>query len=159
MKSSQAILIIALALACGAAQAQGYRWVDKDGKTRYGDTPPPGVKATPMNPPASGPAPAPSPAAGSKDAKKVPAGPADQEQAFRERQLKAKEAADKATKDQADAATRKENCARAQSGLRNLMSGQRIASTNAAGERMFLDDSERPAKITEAEKVVAEWCK
>lgn len=157
MRSTTAIFICALALACGAAQAQGYRWVDKDGKTRYGDVPPPGVKATPMGAPASGPAPAPAPAQ-TKGAKGA-APPASPEQAFQERQLKAKEAAEKAAKDQAEAQTRKDNCDRAQAGLRNLMSGQRISQTNASGERVFLDDSERPARIKEAEKLVAEWCK
>ena len=44
------IILVALAFA-GAAQAQ-YRWVDKDGKTRYGDTPTPGVKATALGAPA-----------------------------------------------------------------------------------------------------------
>ncbi|MGH8703832.1 MAG: DUF4124 domain-containing protein [Burkholderiales bacterium] len=44
------VLLVALALA-GAAQAQQYKWVDKDGKVRYGDTPPPGVKATALKPP------------------------------------------------------------------------------------------------------------
>ena len=32
---------IVLALACGAAYAQMYRWVDKDGKTHYTQEPPP----------------------------------------------------------------------------------------------------------------------
>ena len=43
------VLICALSLAFAAgAAAQAYRWVDKDGKVRYGDTPPPGVNATPL---------------------------------------------------------------------------------------------------------------
>ncbi len=61
-------LLVALALA-GAAQAQQYKWVDKDGKVRYGDTPPPGVKMTRLKGP-SGPATAPaSPAAKAAAAK------------------------------------------------------------------------------------------
>ena len=50
MRISISILSVFLALAFGVAQAQGYRWVDKDGKVRYGDVPPPGVKATPLRP-------------------------------------------------------------------------------------------------------------
>ena len=61
-----AVLAAVLAMACGLAQAQAYRWVDKDGKVRYGDFPPPGVKATPMKVP-PGPA---SPAAGAGAAAK-----------------------------------------------------------------------------------------
>ncbi len=32
----------------GAVTAQSYKWVDRDGKVRYGDRPPAGVKATPF---------------------------------------------------------------------------------------------------------------
>ncbi len=35
------ILTVALALVCSSVQAQAYRWVDKDGKVRYSDVPPP----------------------------------------------------------------------------------------------------------------------
>src|SRR5690349_16379583 len=105
---------LAALMACGFAQAQGYRWVDKDGKVRYGDVPPPGVKATPMKPPSGPPAPAAGTGAGggagaaakdgaAKDAKKGPLTPAEQEQAYRERQLKAKEAKEKADKEAAAA--------------------------------------------------------
>ena len=45
-----------------AALAQQYTWVEKDGKLRYGDTPPPGVKATPLKGPSGPAAPAPAPA-------------------------------------------------------------------------------------------------
>src|SRR5476649_153967 len=75
MRMSMMVLAAVLAAACGLAQAQAYRWVDKDGKVRYGDIPPPGVKATPMKAP-PGPA-SPAPGAGTastdaaaKDAKK-----------------------------------------------------------------------------------------
>src|SRR5213078_225399 len=41
-------LLCAVGLAFAAtALAQQYRWVDKDGKVGYGDTPPPGVQAAP----------------------------------------------------------------------------------------------------------------
>ena len=47
-----------LALAATAAQAQMYRWVDKDGKVRYTDTPPPasakGVQKKDLDPNAGG---------------------------------------------------------------------------------------------------------
>jgi len=146
-------------LANGAAFAQAYKWVDKDGKTRYGDSPPPGVKATPMKPPAAGATPAApaSPAVGAKDAQK--GAPPNSEQGFKERQLKAKEDADKAAKEQANAEIKKQNCERSRSQLRNLQSGQRISETNAAGERVFLEDDQRGVKIAESQKQVDEWCK
>ena len=46
------LMLFALGVATTAA-AQAYKWVDKDGKVRYGDTPPPGVKATPMRVPSA----------------------------------------------------------------------------------------------------------
>jgi hypothetical protein len=39
-------LVLLLALAAATAQAQQmYRWLDKNGKVQYGETPPPGVAA------------------------------------------------------------------------------------------------------------------
>jgi len=35
------VLLAAAAAVCGVAQAQQYRWVDQNGKTQFGDTPPP----------------------------------------------------------------------------------------------------------------------
>ena len=165
-----AVFSAALALACGLAHAQGYRWVDKDGKVRYGDVPPPGVKATPMKPPSAAPAAPPGPGAGggagaaakdaaAKDAKKGPLTAAEQEQAYRERQLKAKEAQEKSEKAQAAAEQDKIACASAQESLRSLERGGRIASVNAQGETVYLEDSERAVRIAQARKVANETCK
>jgi glutaredoxin len=38
------LVLFGAAAACGAAQAQQYRWVDQSGKAQFGDTPPPGAK-------------------------------------------------------------------------------------------------------------------
>ena len=169
MRMTTSILAALLALACGFAQAQAYRWVDKDGKVRYGDAPPPGVKATPLKGPA-GPATQPAPGAGggggsaaskdaAKDAKKGPLTPAEQEQAYRERQLKAKEAAEKSGKEQAEAEQLRQSCASAQETLRSLERGSRISTINAAGETVYLDDDQRAARIAQTRKVMSETCK
>jgi hypothetical protein len=47
------ILVAALAFSAGAA-AQLYKWKDKDGKIRYGDTPPPGAEVSTLKAPAGG---------------------------------------------------------------------------------------------------------
>ena len=112
-----------------------------------------------MKPPSGAPAPAPAAGAAAKDDKKGAAPPVSAEQAFKERQLKAKEAAEKAAKEEAEANTKKANCERSRTQLRNLESGQRISETNAAGERVFLDDAGRAVKIAESQKQVADWCK
>ncbi len=74
------VCAMSLAFAAGAA-AQAYRWVDKDGKVRYGDTPPPGVKASPLKLPQGGGANVVSPPddAAGKAAKKGPLTPAEQD--------------------------------------------------------------------------------
>lgn len=41
MRTLIATLLAVLAMACGLAHAQGYRWVDKDGKVHYSSEPPP----------------------------------------------------------------------------------------------------------------------
>ncbi|MGE3571780.1 MAG: DUF4124 domain-containing protein, partial [Burkholderiales bacterium] len=98
------ILALLLAFASGAA-AQLYRWVDKDGRVRYTDTPPPaGVQARTLQAPASAPA---SPGEG-KPAPSV----SEQEQAFRQRQLEAQKAAEKSALAQKEAETKRQNCAR-----------------------------------------------
>lgn len=155
MKSSAVFFAVWFALACGTAQAQAYRWTDKDGKTRYGDFPPAGVKATPMKPPSGGSAPAPA----DKGAKGTQKPPVDPAQAFNERRQKEKEAAAKAEKERADAETRKLNCDRSQGYLRALESGQRMASMDAKGERTYLDDAGRKAQIEETRAEVAKNCK
>ncbi len=38
----QRLLVLCLALCCGLAQAQTYRWTDANGRTIVSDTPPPG---------------------------------------------------------------------------------------------------------------------
>lgn len=161
------IALCALAFAAGV-QAQNFRWVDKNGKVQYGDTPPPGVKATSMKPPA-GPAAQPAPPA-SKDGKAAdgkaadgkkaggPMTPKEQEEAFRKRQEEQKKAAEKSAKSQEEEAKKRQNCASAQARLRDLEGGVRIASTNEKGERIFMDDAARAKETTTARASVAEWC-
>src|SRR3954471_13167483 len=78
--------LVALAFS-GVAAAQAYKWVDKDGKVRYGDTPPPGVKATPLRTPSGPRPPAPSTAGAEKKdgAAKKDEKPLTPEAAFRKR--------------------------------------------------------------------------
>ena len=75
-----------------AASAQQYKWVDQDGKVRYGDTPPPGVKAQRLKPPPGASAPAPAAAAKQGEKGEKPLTP---EEAFRKRQEDAQKAQQK----------------------------------------------------------------
>jgi hypothetical protein len=155
------VLICALSLAVAAgAAAQAYRWVDKDGKVRYGDTPPPGVKASPLKLPQGGGAnvvPAPGEAEGSA-AKKGPLTPAERDAEFRKRQADAQKAREKDEQAQRDAEAKRDNCMRAKESLAALESGQRISRYTAQGERYYLDDSLREAETARARESVNSWC-
>lgn len=167
MRLSMTLLSTVLMLACGTVQAQAYRWVDKDGKVRYGDIAPPGVKATPLKAPPGGtptPSAAPGKAGASKDgvdksAKKGPVTPAEQEQAYRERQAKLKEEQGNAAKEREVSEQKKLNCAAAQESLRLLQSGRRVSNLTAQGEIVYLDEAQTAERIAQTEKAVNEACK
>lgn len=146
------ILILGLSLAFAAgASAQLYRWVDKDGRVRYTDTPPPaGVQSRKLG--------APAPDAAAQGASKGPLTPAEQEQAFRKRRLEAQKAAEKSELARKEAEAKQQNCARAQEYLRTLESGQRVTRTNAQGEREFIDDATRARETQAARQAVRDWC-
>ena len=130
-----------------AAMAQQYKWVDANGKVQYGDTPPPGAQTTRLKPPPAG---ASAPAAAPK---------ANPEAAFRNRQQERQKSDEKSAKERADAETKRVNCEQSQASLRSLQSGQRITTTNAAGERVFIDDAERAKEVERTQRAVNDWCK
>jgi len=159
--ASLALALAALSFALPSA-AQQYKWVDKDGRTQYGDTPPAGVKATPLRPP-SRPASAPAPegkaaAKDAKDAKKGPLTAAEQDAEFRKRQAEAQKSQEKADKAAQEQEAKRANCSSAQEQMRSVESGQRIQRTDAKGERYFIDDEQRAAELSKARKLVSEWC-
>lgn len=153
------LLFSAALMASAAAYGQAYKWVDADGKVRYGDTPPPGAHATPLRAP-SRPA---APPVEKKDSKDSKAGAKEKEltpeAAFQKRQQERQEAEQKAEKERADAAQKQQNCASAQTYLRTLQTGQRIVSTDATGERVYMEDDQRQQAIERAQRSVGEWCK
>lgn len=123
---------------------------------RYGDTPPPGVKATRMGSPASGPASpssAPQKAAAKKDEKAL-----TPEQAFQKRQKEQLEQEGKAAKSEQQATEKRANCEAARGQLTTAESGQRMARTDAKGERYFLDENQMAAELAKARQAVQQWC-
>lgn len=146
------------------ASAQMYRWVDKDGRVHYTNTPPPaGVKSRTLATPATPSAPSAAagegaPDAAARDARRGPLTPAEQEQEFRKRQLEAQKSAEKAAAERKDAEAKAQNCERAREYLRTLESGQRVSRTNAQGEREYLDDAVRERETQAARQAVSDWC-
>jgi hypothetical protein len=153
---SRAIAILAVAAFTVPALAEEYKWVDKNGRIGYGDTPPPGVKVTRLKG-SSGPA----AAAAKADAKEAAKGrltPAQQEAEFRKRQQEAEKARELQAKSAEEAQAKQRNCADAQNQLRALESGQRIVRTDAKGERYFIEDAQRASETAQARKAVGDWC-
>ena len=146
------LLLFAATLAFAAtALAQQYRWVDKDGRVQYGDVPPPGVSASRLKGPAAAPAAA-------EPKTKGPLTPAEQEAAFRKRQLDGEKEREKQAQAEKQTQARQENCARAQQALRTLESGQRISRTDAKGERYILDDAQIAQETVQARQAVKASC-
>jgi Domain of unknown function (DUF4124) len=155
MKSPiQFFAAIAILLATATVAAQVYKWVDKDGKVQYSDTPPP-------------------PGATKAEAKKVETGPGtststapapakslqDRTQDFDKRKADAAEQSKKAGEAQKKTAENDENCKGAKSALADLESGRPIRRSNDKGELAYMSDEERQAEVTRARAVVASSCK
>ena len=147
------LILVASFLVAGAAAAQQYKWVDKDGKVRYGDVPPPGVNATRLKGPSSGSSPAPA-AAAKPDSEKA----LTPEQAFRKRQDEAEKGRETQAKAEQDAQAKRENCTRAQEAVRVLESGQRVSRMDSKGERYFLEDAEIQQELARARQSAQQWC-
>lgn len=162
MRMLATFLVLAAAVfASAGAQAQIKCWTGADGKRVCGDVPPPGSKTVTIRNP-SGPAAPPPSAKDAKDAKGAkksgPMTPAEQEADYRKRQAEAQKAAAKAEQERQDAEAKKENCARAREAAQTYESGQRVARTNAQGERIFLDEAQTQAELVKARQAVQQWC-
>jgi hypothetical protein len=149
----KAIIFVVTCLFAAAASAQQYKWVDKDGRVRYGDVPPPGVNIQRLKPPSGSTAPA---SAENKSERDEPLSP---EAAFQKRQKEQQDQEQKTAKERGEAEAKRANCEQAQAHLRAIQTGQRIATTNAAGERVFLEDDQIAKERERAQRSVNDWCK
>ena len=158
MKSPLRLIIaLAILLATATVAAQVYKWVDKDGKVQYSDTPPP-------------------PSATKAEAKKVdavPSAPAttaasapaagkalqDRNKDYDKRRADAAEKSKKDDEAQKTAAAEDENCRRASAAVRDLESGRPITKVGDSGEILFVTDEQRQAEIAKARDLAASYCK
>lgn len=150
------LTIFSLLAMAATAHAGITKWVDADGKVQYSDQPPPAtvksqktlnIRTNPALPKAT--------SSNNGEGKSI----AEKELEFRKRQVKAEEAAAKEAKDQEDAKRAKANCEQARQQLQALQEGQRVSKFDEKGERVFLEDSDRPQAINEAKQAVDSWCK
>lgn len=156
MKSPvQFFAAIAIFLATATVAAQVFKWIDKDGKVNFSDTPPPAeavkgeAKKLTVLPAANTPAPVPAKVKIAVDQAK-------------EAEKKKTELADKAKKDEAaeqNAKQNEERCKDAKRYLSTLDSGTPIRQSNDAGERVFMNDEQRASETARAKIAATESCK
>ena len=148
------IALIAL-LAPLAAHAQLLKCIGKDGRVEYAAECPEGTKEvqTGIRSTRGGPS---SSGAGSPQQKSI----AEQEAEFRKRRMESADAQKKEEARAAELAQNRENCERARIYLKSLQEGQRISQIDPrSGERVYLEDPQRPAEIARAQQAADSWCK
>jgi hypothetical protein len=152
MNKIACILSICLACASLQSQAQVYKWIDKDGKIQYSDSPPPAGSG------ASVPQKLDTSASNSSGV----GGPAkdqswqDKARDYDKRRI---EAAEKQAGDIELARKNQERCNSARRELRRLQEVGRVFKTDNQGERHYLNDDQRQDEIARAQGVVSELCK
>lgn len=134
---------VAAALSAASAFAAMYKWVDENGRTVYGDTPPPGAKIERVN--TGGTAP-PDPDAVRDMAKK------DAEIKKRMQQRSDDEA--KADKDRVQANLLRRQCQDAQGRIRSLREDANVYRYNAKGEKEILTSAAREEMIAQNQKIM-----
>lgn len=150
------VALIAALLATLPAQAQIYQYKDASGKTVLSDRPPPSGSVPAKTHSAAG------VSSGEAQAEKTEAAPkslSERDLEFKKRQQEQRDAAEKAQKKAAAQSARTEDCERARRQLQLLESGERIATRDAQGERVFIEDDQRAAEIERTRKYIAEVCK
>ncbi len=149
MKTLLALFLLAMFTL--TAHAEPKKWVDANGVVHYSDTPPAGIKVDSVR------------NVTGKDTAAPPASDKPRSYVEREAELKKarqeKQAAnDKLAKEKAVQKERQSNCAIARENLRTLESGGRIATYDASGERVFLDDAAREQRTRDARAAVQAHC-
>ena len=139
-----AMAVAAAALVATAAQAQLYKYVDKDGRTVYSDQPPAGVDSKQVNTPSS--------SAGSKSF-------VERDKEMEKLRAKSRDEAKKSDEKEKTAASQEERCKQANERLRALVDGGRIWKYDDKGERTVMDDQEIETERGKAQKLVDEACK
>jgi hypothetical protein len=147
-------LVFFTSLAFAGAAAAQYKWTDPNGRTQYGDTPPPGANVSAVRratPPSS------QPEAKTADDKKAPATMAEKDAEFRKRRQDAEKEREKQAQARQEAEDKRENCARARENVRTLEGG-RVARMDANGERHFLTEAQIAHETPKARQAVRDWC-
>jgi len=160
------ITLLALAFMASTAALAQWQWIDKSGRKVFSDQPPPAdvpdskiIKRAGSRP--AEPAPEPVAAAASKaSAASTPkVSGKDKELEEKKKQVAAAEAEKKKAQEEEAAKAAADRCDRAKRAKATIDSGIRLSTTNAKGEREFLDDNARAAEVKRAEATIARDCK
>ncbi len=148
----RAMLSMGMLLFSAVAAAQGvYKWVDGNGRVHYGERPPGGAQATPMEL--------------RQSLTPAPSATVEQDrlenqrrllESFQEERARKQEHAAKAAK---GAEERKRNCALARDRLRRVQEAGFLYNIDKNGERRILSDGERSASERNAQAAVSKWCR
>lgn len=173
---SLATVAAALVAVYAAPACAQWAWRDGTGRTVYSDQPPPpSVKTDQIlrqpgtqsfSRPSAQTAAAPAPAGdgkaeGKAEPKDAPKGPktlAEREQEFRKRQQESAEAEKKQAEEQSRNDQKSAECERMRGYLKALEDGQRIARTDAQGNREFLDDAARAKEVSRVRDGMSRNC-
>lgn len=164
------LLLLCMVMLPIFAQAEIYKWKDKDGSVRYSDVPPPSnIQREPMlgkkipkptGQPPLAPVEGNATAAMNKDkaATAKESTPLSKEEAANKR-AKDAEAQKKADEvKRADLKIKQENCKAAKSNLATFNNGGRIMITDEKGERQYLGDEEIAKGKADAQRDIEKYC-
>jgi hypothetical protein len=151
----QLFAALAILLATATVTAQVFKWIDKDGKVNFSDTPPPSEAAKGEAKKIA--VPAASPTTGAPPAKSATA--AERAKESEKRKTDAVEKAKKEQETEKIAKQNEERCREAKRMLSSLDSGAPLIRNNDAGERTIMSDDERSAETARAKSAIAESCR
>ena len=137
-----ACLVACLALLVPAAQAQMYKCVDANGRVQYSDKPQPGCKGGQVDiqpiPPLSGQVASPP----------APSSTAQQDADFKRRQM------ERERQDSFEKSAQAERCQRVRQEIAWLSAGTRVSRITDSGERIYMDDAARDARLSQLRQQV-----
>jgi Domain of unknown function (DUF4124) len=143
------LLFLGVLAFMGHAHAELYKWTDGQGKVHYSDQPPT-ANAQTIKAHQSGQAETTTQAKQSLN---------DQDQAYQKRREEAEQARVKSEKEAEQARIQRENCAKARNNLNTLQNTPRVYTTNAAGQRTYMDDAARADALANSQKAISDFCK
>ncbi|HSH54017.1 MAG TPA: DUF4124 domain-containing protein [Methylotenera sp.] len=166
------ILLLCLVMLPTLANAEIYKWKDKDGKVRYSDVPPPsnvkqealyGKKIPrPTGQPPLAPVEGDATAAINREKAAVKdaadKAPVSKEDAAAKRAKDAEQQKKEDETKQAELKLKQENCKTAQASLKAYSDGGRLVKANEKGEREYLGDADIEKGKVDAQKDVEKYC-